>query len=117
MRRLDYGVPNYLVSAHPPTPLLYIAFVLATAVWNGTAFAWVVGKTQKTTTKMIPLAIALLGMSFWVYMGVTPEELFLMFLPPCISLGIICSYIFGCKQGSQERFEFGDEKACFDFEV
>ena len=40
---------------------------------------------------MISLIIAVLGLTFWMVMGVNAEELILVFLPLCISIGIICT--------------------------
>jgi hypothetical protein len=80
-----------LSALHVPDWFLFTEFVLANAFFTATTFLWTIGKRQKTPSKLMSLALALMGISFWAFMGVTPEELFLVFLPLCISFGIICS--------------------------
>jgi hypothetical protein len=82
-----------------------------------TTLAWAINKSQQTPTKFLTLALIMMQMSFWSFMGVAPEELFLVFLPLCISFGIICSCLFTRSQRPGESVVLGDEKMGFGYEV
>src|SRR4051812_305721 len=104
-------LPTAISSIHLSNAFLFTTFALATCLVTGTTFLCALNPTQKTTPKTMALAVMLMGMAFWSFMGVTPEELCLVFLPQCICLGIICSCVFDC--GQKAAGHFGYEKAGF----
>jgi hypothetical protein len=77
--------------------MLLSIFVFSTAIFTGATFAWATGKTQKLFTKLVSAVIAMLCFAFWMVMGVNAEELVLVFLPQCISMGIICTAFSTCR--------------------
>jgi len=84
-------VLDYMNKLQPSKSLLFVVFILAAALFTGIIFAWALSKHQNKTTKTMAGALTMLGTALWAFIGATPEESFLVFLPVCISVSIICS--------------------------
>lgn len=74
-----------------PNGVIFALFLLATASFTGTTFAWAVNRAQSPCAKALGCFLAIAGMGIWMITGVNPEEAVLVCFPLSVGFGIFIS--------------------------